>query len=341
MSGVGPPPVPHSRPWITAEDEAAVARCLRSSQIARGTEVAAFEADLADLIGARHALTTSSGTQALWLALDALGVRPGDEVVVPTYVCEAVAAAVRQCGGTPRLVDVAPGWRADACAVAAALGPRTRAIVLVHALGVYTDPSPFLALGPPVVEDFCQTFAPARFPPRGAAAVYSFHATKCLTTGEGGLLTTDDDAVAARARARSEVTGGLSDLQAALGRAQLARQPAFAARRAAIAEHYLEALPRRLTTDYDAVRRDSMGFRFLLTGIDFDTLRRVAGARGVAVRRGVDALLHRRAGLDDAPFPVAADLLARTCSIPAHPSLGAPEVTRVIEAVRAALEAGA
>lgn len=330
------PEIPHSRPWITEAEEAAVREQLRSGRVASGPAVAAFEEELAARLGLPGAVATPSGTRALVLALEALGVAAGHEVVVPTYVCDSVAEAVRATGARPVFADAAPDWQGDPEAVARKLTPRTAAVVLVHHLGIRTDADPFARLGVPLIEDFCQTLDPETFRWAGDAAVFSFHATKCLTTGEGGMATARDPRVLRRlreGRRRGAAMGAMTDLQAALGRAQLARSAEIGARRRAIADRYLACLPAPLTAAFRRVRVRSMAYRVLLTGLDFERAAAVGARHGVAIRRGVDALLHRQAGLPDADFPVATALFDATVSIPAHPSLSDEEVERVIACV--------
>ncbi|MGH7277512.1 MAG: DegT/DnrJ/EryC1/StrS family aminotransferase, partial [Candidatus Rokuibacteriota bacterium] len=248
--------IPHARPTLSDADAAEVARVVRGGFIAQGPEVEAFERELAVRFGVAATAAVSSGSAALELALRALGVGAGDEVVVPTYVCDALHHAVTRCGAMSVL--------ADADAETLSLSPedakrrltaRTRCVIVPHAFGLAVDLDPFLAFGLPIIEDCAQTVgATVRGRPVGAAgrcAVGSFHATKLLTTGEGGVIA-GEEALVARVRdirdydEHEDLTPRfnykLTDLQAALGRSQLARLDAFVARRRAVAARYRRAL---------------------------------------------------------------------------------------------------
>jgi len=345
---VSAPPIAHSRPWISAGDRRAVDAALASEMIAGGARVAALERAIADRLGAAGAVATGSGSDGIVLALRALAVAPGDEVVIPTYVCRDVEDAVRRAGARPVHCDIGPGWNATPESVAARVGERTAALILVHTFGIALDPAPFRRLGVPIVEDACQAFgAMAGRVPAGAAGdlgVLSFHATKCLSSGEGGMVCARGADLAARLRALADDRAAgarMSDLQAALGASQLARYDEFLARRRHIAERYLDALPADLTRALARERGASMLFRFpLRVGGDFETLKAAFADRGVAVRRGVDALLHRRAQGADADFPNACRAFRETLSIPLYPVLSDEERDRVIAACTDILRAG-
>ncbi len=340
------PFIPHSAPWIVEEDREAVARTLEGGQIAAGALAADLEREVAARHGALGAVAAGSGTAALALALRGLGVGPGDEVVLPTYVCRAVLDAVAASGAAPVLCDVSEGWLMTPATVASRVGPRTRAVIVVHLFGIAADTAGILELGIPVVEDCCQAFgapAPGGVVGRaGACAVFSFHATKCLTAGEGGAVASGDAALLARiraARAARAVPAPLSDLQSALGLSQLRRYAAFLEARAAQAQEYFGALPDSLTAPLRALAARSMFFRFPLRlpapdASAFERARRFFEARGIAVRRGVDALLHRELGFPDASFPGAVRCFDATLSIPLRPGLGPEARVRIIDGVR-------
>ncbi|GMU42488.1 MAG: aminotransferase DegT [Lysobacterales bacterium] len=174
-----------------------------------GPMVGRFERAFAEAVGVRHAVSTASGTTALHLALAALGIGPGDEVIVPDLTMIATVCAVLYTGATPVFVDIDPEiGTLDPVAAAAAITPRTRALLPVHLYGHPADMDPLRALadahGLKLVEDAAQAHA-ARHRGRacgalGDVAAFSFYANKLISTGEGGMLTTDDDALAARAR---------------------------------------------------------------------------------------------------------------------------------------------
>jgi perosamine synthetase len=272
-------PIPITRPTLGPEEQSAVAETLASGWVGQGPRTATFEKELARLTGAPHAVATASGTAALHLALLALGLGPGDEVIVPASSFIATANAVRMVGATPVFADVALGaCNLDPADAAARITPRTRALLVVHQLGHPADLDACGDLaarhGLALVEDAACALG-SRYRgtpvgrPHGALACFSFHPRKVITTGEGGAVTTADPALDARLRqlrnhgaeaSGAEASGAeahlpgavrftalgynyrMSDLQAAVGLAQLARLDALVARRRALAARYAARL---------------------------------------------------------------------------------------------------
>ncbi len=184
---------------LSEVEVAAVADCLRSGWLTMGPRTAAFEAAFAERVGARFGVAVSSCTAALHLAYLAAGVRPGDEVIVPAMTFVATAAAARYCGAVPVPADIVGGsdFGVDVESVAASITPRTRAVCAVHFAGYPADVAALRSLGLPVIEDSAHT---PLLGPSGLASAYSFFSNKVLSCGEGGLLATDSDEVAALAR---------------------------------------------------------------------------------------------------------------------------------------------
>jgi perosamine synthetase len=345
--------IPHSRPSISDDDAERVARVVRSGQLAQGPEVAAFERELAARLGVEDAAAVASGTAALELALAALGVGAGDDVLIPTYVCDALYHAVRRVGATPVLVDADPVTQSlSAKDALARRTPRTRAVIVPHAFGMATDLEPFVGLDVPVIEDCAQALGAALDGGRpagsgGALAVCSFYATKMIAAGEGGAVV-GPAAVVARVREARDyderstlaprTNAKLTDMAAALARGQLARLDAFVARRRALAARYralLAGVPARLPADAGARH---VYHRFVL-GLDRDpaAVARALAERGVGARRPVFRPAHRARGLGG--FPEADRLWSESLSIPCYPALGDDEVERVARAVAAVLAA--
>ena len=250
--------IPISRPQLGREEEEAVIRVLRSGRLAQGPEVAALEEEFRSMCGAKHAIAVANGTAALQVALLASGIVAGDEVIVPAFTFAATANAVLGCGARPVFCDVLESdFCIDARSAASRAGSRTRAIMPVHMYGRVADMEPVRALAAPrdlvVVEDAAQAHGASGV--GASTATYSFYATKNMMTGEGGMITTNDDDVAARARLLRNhgmeqryvhTTFGmnlrLTELQAALGREQLKRLPQANAARAENAAFYSHRL---------------------------------------------------------------------------------------------------
>lgn len=328
--------ISHSKPWITEADQEAVNAVLVGGQIAPGNQVRRFEEEVAAYTGTAGGVALGSGTAAIVLALWALEIGTADEVIVPTYVCHQVADAVLAVGAIPVLCDVGTEWNMTAETVKPHLSPRTRAIIGVHIFGITADIDALLEFGLPVIEDCCQALgAPGMG--RGTMSIYSFHATKCLTTGAGGMVTASDSVWLDRLRRLQHVHSALSpmtDLQAALGISQLGRYKAMLERRQAIAEHYFAAFPSDWTAKLKGVRHRSMFYRFPTTAGFSVAHVQAFEERGIMVRRGVDDLLHRRVNLPDADFPNATTHFDATLSVPIYPALTDAEVQTVIEAVQ-------
>jgi len=263
--------LPYARQWLEEDDLAAVLQVLRSDWLTTGPQVAAFEQDFAEFVGAREAVAVSSGTAALHAAMDAAGIGPGDEVIVPAMTFVATANAAVFQGGTPVFADVQPDTLLiDPDSVAAKITPRTRAIVAVDYAGQPCDYEALSALARRhdllLIDDACHALgAMDRERKIGALAdltAFSFHPAKHLTTGEGGMITTDDPELAARMRcfrnhgitadlqqrarqgtwyyemAELGYNYRLTDFQCALGRSQLRRLPGWLDRRREIAGAY-------------------------------------------------------------------------------------------------------
>ena len=200
--------IPLTRPEFDDAEARAVTEVLASGWASQGPKVARFEELFAAQVGAAHAVATTSCTTALHLAVVLAGVGPGDEVICPSYSFIATANAVLYAGGTPVFADIEPDtWNIDPADVLAKVTPRTKAVIPVHQVGLAADLDrfePLRARGIAIVEDAaCAIGATYRGKPVGShgnVACFSFHPRKTLSTGEGGMLTTDDAALAARAR---------------------------------------------------------------------------------------------------------------------------------------------
>lgn len=204
------PRIPVAAPVLDGRETEYVMECMQTSWISsNGRFIGAFEEAFARFIGVKHAIATNNGTTALHLALVGLGLKSGDEVIVPTLTYIASANAVRYCGATPVFVDSDPHtFNIDPADVAAKITPRTKGIMPVHLYGQSADMDPLLALAKKydlfVLEDAAEAIG-AKYKGRtvgsiGNCATFSFFGNKIVTTGEGGMVTTDDDELAMRLR---------------------------------------------------------------------------------------------------------------------------------------------
>lgn len=294
------------------------------------------------MCGVAGGISQPSGTAALLLALRTLNVGVGDEVVVPTYVCRSVMDAVLATGAVPRFADVSEAGLLTVSTAQKVFTTRTKALIAVHLFGAACDVEGLKSLGQPVIEDACQAVG-LRVDGRmagsiGDVGVLSFHATKVMTTGEGGMLLSSSETLVERARAianhsQSSVTP-LADLQAALGLSQLRRLESMLYRRVEIADSYDEVVDGKSVAEVPQNRSNCV-FRYILrVPSGFASAETHFLAHGVCVRKGVDTLLHRLAGETDARYPNASRLFTTNVSIPIYPALTDSEVDRIMQALR-------
>lgn len=331
--------ITHSKPWLNDTDIDAVDSALAGGMIAGGVKVREFEKAVSEYHGTTGSVAVGSGTAAIVLALKALDIGKGDEVILPTYVCISVLHAVKAVGAVPVLCDVGRHWNMTPEEVKPHISKNTKALIVVHIFGIAADTAKFLRFGLPVIEDCCQAFGAVTGGKKagtvGACGVFSFNAIKCITTGEGGMTTSTDPVLVERMRAlkaSNSIASPMSDLQAVLGLSQLARYDEMLNRRRAIAQKYFSRLPSRLTARLSEVKEGSIFFRFPLTvSGDFEALRKDCEEKGFAVRKGVDALIHRKFGSADKDFPNASGLFETTLSLPIYPALMEEDVDLILE----------
>jgi dTDP-4-amino-4,6-dideoxygalactose transaminase len=341
--------VPHNRPTIEEPDIAAVSQVLASGHIGQGFEVRSFEEETAARFGRPgwDGVAVSSGTAALYLALRAVGVGAGDRVLIPTYVCTALAHATTLAGAEAWLADIRDtDFNLDASRLSPP--PRLRAVVLPHIYGVPSDPGPLRRLGVPVIDDGAQAIG-GRWQGQpvgslGDMSIFSFYATKPLTCGQGGMVLGPREACDAirdyrdydgKRELRPRFNFQMSDIQAALGRSQLRRLDAFLARRRETAALYAAALPTILGRQQSLPGAEPNHHRFVIRLSRVGEARQRFEASGIATIVPTEPweLLHRQVGLPEEDFPVAEAVARTTLSVPMQPSLSEDERRRVASVI--------
>lgn len=346
---------------LQAQIDAAIAGVVASRRFILGPQVGRFEQEFAAYCGTRHAIGVANGTDALTIALRAIGVGPGDDVIVPSFTFYATAEAVPPTGARPVFCDVDPDtYCVTAETVAAALTPATKAVVAVHLFGNVAPVAEIDALGVPVLEDAAQAAgtrtAAGRPGALGRAATWSFFPSKNLGGfGDGGAITTDDDAVADAARmlrfhgSHDKVTyehigynSRLDELQAAILRVQLPSLDDWADGRRAAARHYEEAgLGELVSLPVAAAGCEPAWHLYVLRSDRADELAAGLGNRGIGCKAYYRLPVHRQPAMleiaDGVRLPVTDDLARTHLAIPMSPVLSAEQAAEVTAAVRAVL----
>ena len=352
--------IPISRPWIGPEEKTAVIEVLESGMLAQGPRVAALEEAFTKFSGARHAIATSSGTTGLHLALLAHGIGPGDEVITSPFTFIASVNAILFTGAQPVFADIEEAsFNIDPERLEAAITPRTKAVMPVHLYGQPCDMDEICAIAERhnvvVLEDAAQAVGATyrdRHVGTFGTAVFSLYATKNVMTGEGGMITTDSDVVADRARLlrnhgmrnryEYEMLGynfRLTDLLAAIGLAQLGRMEEATRRRRSNAA-YLNAHLRGVGTPILKEGRDHVWHQYtvrLPQGADRDKaahrLSEAGIGTGVFYPRGAHRFPHIQAETGDVSLPVTDRVAASVLSLPVHPLLDQSDLERIAAAV--------
>ncbi len=353
-----------SCPLIGDEEKEAVLDVLASAQLAQGPRVREFEARFASWCGSRHAVATSSGTAALHLALLAHGIGPGDEVITSPFSFIATANAIRYVGADPVFADIEPDtFNLDPDGLKRRITRRTKAIVPVHLFGHPAEMDALIDMaeqyGLTLVEDACQAHGAeyrGRMVGSFGTACFSFYPTKNMTSGEGGMVTTNDPEVADRLRVlrnhgmrqryHHEVVGynfRMTDLHAAIGLTQLAKLEQFNRARAANATYLTGQLLDVVDCPQvrSGVRHVFHQYTLRVRGGRRDLQERL---RSLGVESGVyyPIPIHRQApylecGHGDHAYPVAEAACRDVLSLPVHPGLSQLDLEHIVSAVRKSL----
>lgn len=368
--------IPLSRPDLDESDIESVVAVLRTPELSLGPTGPKFEAAMTGYVGARHAVTVSSGTSGLHLGVIALGLGRGDEVVTTPFSFVASTNCLLFEDVTPVFADIDPDtWDLDPAGAEAAVSPRTRAILPVHVFGRACRIAELTAFarrrGLAVIEDSCESLGTTidgkATGTYGDFGVFAFYPNKQMTTGEGGMIVTDDERIATLCRSlrnQGRGDGGgwldhprlgfnyrLSDIQSALGLSQLRRIETFVALRKSVNDAYREALadvPGIVLPAPDRRGERTSWFVFVVRLADEygredrDAVLAHLRSRGVACRNyfvpiHLQPYMRERYGFREGMFPVTERIAERTISLPFHGRLTASEVERVAEALREAV----
>lgn len=352
------PFIPIAKPQLGEEEKAAVIAVLDSGMLAQGKRVAEFEARFAELCGVEHAVAVASGTAALWLTLLAHGIGRGDEVITTPFSFIASSNAILYAGAKPVFVDIEPDTcLIDTAAIEARTSERTRAILPVHLYGQPCDMAAIMEIAARhnlvVIEDACQAHgATFEGQPAGSfgGGCFSFYATKNMTAGEGGIITTNDDALAKRLRLlrnhgqsrryQHDILGyhfRTTDIQAAIGLAQLAKLPVWNEKRIANARYLSERLQGVRVPVARSGRRHVFHQYTIRVSSDRQALQDHLQKHGIGTAIHYPCPIHRQPvyeslGYDDV-LPQAEAASQEVLSLPVHPALSQYDLDRIVAAV--------
>jgi perosamine synthetase len=345
--------IPHNKPTLGKEESDAIARIVDSAWVAEGKEVAQFESAFSTYLGMSegNAVAVSSGTSALYLALHALGVKEGSEVILPTYTCSAILNAINMTGATAIIVDIdEKNLNLSFDDTKKKMTDKTAAIIVTHTFGIPIDVRPFMELGVPVIEDCAQALG-ARVGGElvgtfGTIATFSFYASKVMTTGYGGMVVSRDSKLIDAIRDYRAFDGRetytprfnfhLSDINAAMGIVQLGKLEQFLKRRRAIADLYKKLLPDLDIMPTSTDTSSANFYRILLHTPRAAELKAHLESNGVASILPIEQfeLLHRYLGQDPGAYPAGEHIASSLLSLPAYPSLSDGEVETIAQHIR-------
>lgn len=339
-----------SKPCLEASDFDYIQEILVSGQIAAGPIVEKLENDFSIYHGLKYSVAVSSGTAALHLALLAMGISEGDEVIIPSYTCSAVLNAVNYTGAAAVPADIDPETlNITSTTIKPLVTPRTKAIIVTHTFGFPADTNDISMLGIPVIED-CAHAVGARYLDRpcgcaGRVSILSFYATKMLGAGEGGMIFTNSEEIALNVRDlncpdmrddyRVRYNYKMSDLTAGLALNQLKKIDFFLTRRRYIADKYQQTLAKIPGISFQKAIKNSMPvfYRFVILTEQADRLIAYAEQKGVICDRPVYKPIHQYLDLPGYRFPATETTLHNCVSIPIYPAISDNEVYHVIDTV--------
>ncbi len=356
--------IPAAKPLIGPEEREAVDRVMQSGMLAQGPEVASFEEEFSSIVSQRNCIAVNSGTSGLHLALSAIGIKKGDEVIVPSFTFAATANTVALTGATPIFVDIDPRtFNINPAAVESAITTRTRAILPVHLYGQPAAMTEIMEIATRhnlfVVEDAAQahmaSFDGTPVGTFGIAGVFSFYPTKNMTSGEGGMITASTDEVARHCRLLrnqgmeiryvNEIVGHntrMTDIHAAIGRVQLRKLSAWTEQRRLNAKFFDDNL-QGVVTPHVAPNAFHVYHQYTIriVGLDRDLFAAELLRQGVGNGVYYPIPVHRLPSFD-LSFDLPETTLAckEVLSIPVHPSLSQGELEKIVTTINVIASAG-
>ncbi|MBO0523279.1 DegT/DnrJ/EryC1/StrS family aminotransferase [Clostridium botulinum] len=352
--------IPHNKPWINVDDISAVTKSLESSWLAPGPSVLKFEEKFCYYLedggelNKKYGVAVSSGTAALFLALYSLKVGPGDEVILPTYTCTALLNAINLLKAVPVLVDIdLDTWNLSYENTVSAITNRTKAIIITHTFGVPANIQLFSSLGIPIIEDCAQavgaSIASKKVGTFGDISIFSFYATKMITTGHGGMVISSNRKFIecirdyinfdCRADYYPRFNFQMTDFQASLGLSQLEKLDSFISKRHLLASKYNDVL----------IGNNKILLQGQFAGSSRNFYRYVLRVKGevrywkeLFARNSIKTitpierweLLHRYLKIDENFFPNAETIAKSTISLPIFPSLSDEEVDKISQVLK-------
>jgi perosamine synthetase len=355
--------IPIAKPMIGKEEIEAVNRILESGMLTQGKEVEAFEKEFATYIGVKNAVAVANGTAALDLALKALGIKEGDEVITTSFTFISTANAILYQRARPVFADIDPStYNLDPNAVLESITPKTKAIIVVHLYGQPCDMDAFLQIAEDhrllLIEDCAQAhgaeFRGEKVGKFGDASVFSFYPTKNMTTGEGGMVVTDRDEVAEKVRmlrdhgqsskyVHEELGYNLrmTNIAAAIGRVQLRKLDLFNEKRTRNARKMIEGLKnlKSIVLPFVDSRVKHVFNQFVVRVEERDYVAKRLSEMGIATAVHYPKPVHhqplyRKLGYPEEICPNAIEASKKVLSLPVHPALSDADVERIIRALR-------
>jgi perosamine synthetase len=337
--------VPHSKPTIHESDISAVTASLGKGELASGNIVKSFTKKMSRYIGREYGIATSSGSTALYLALRSLNIKKGDEVIMPSYICGSVLRSVELCGAKAVISDINhEDYNISYEDTKKKVTKDTKAIILPHMFGKsIEDIDDFLALDIPIIEDCALSIGGKHNNKKigsfGLISVFSFYATKVMTTATGGMVLTReselsekiDDLVSHDNRKvwKEHYNARMSDVQASLGISQLARLDEFLERRKEIAKRYNEMFENTGINFKIPKLKENIFYRYIIEHKEKDAIITSALKRGIVCAMPVFVPLHRYLNLSDHEFPNTMNAYNTAISVPIYPSLKDKEISDI------------